>query len=296
MIPTKPKIFITGIQGLIGWNLFNYFKQRYPTTGFSRSRVPGSNLKGEWYEGLLEDYSRIDALLDRVQPTVVIHAQAMCNTDLCEIKPEKVRIVNVEATEALLRALDSRPAKFVYLSSEHVFSGRKGFYNERDVCDPISVYGKTKLQAEQKIQAHSHRHMIVRPGLMIGPSAQGSVGPKDFLLKRLRKNLPASYFFNEIRSPILAEPFCEAVEYFIAHDFEGIIHLAGPDKISRYELAKCIARDAGLDVVNIRRKSIDDDLAVPRIADCTLDSSLAVSQGWINHKIEIINTALENSG
>lgn len=291
--PGKSRIFITGIQGLIGWNLYSYFKQHYPTTGFSRSRVPASNAHGEWYEGLLEDYSRIDLLLDKIRPDVVLHAQAMCNTDLCEIKPEKVELVNVEATRALIKAVSSRAVKFIYLSSEHVFSGKQGHYSETDVCDPISVYGKTKLRAEELVRKNLEEYLIIRPGLMIGPSAQGSVGPKDFLLKRLRKQLPASYFADEIRSPIMAEEFCKAVEYFLKCGTTGILHIAGADRISRYDLARCIAHEAGVSGKWIRKKFIEDDKQVPRIADCTLDCSLARSKGWNQQNIEFINNALE---
>ncbi len=277
------RILITGVQGLIGWNLYNDFAADFEIFGFSTKArakcVSKAPKHKEWYEGLVEDYAEFSSIIEETQPDIIIHAQAMCNLDLCEEKPDKTALVNIEATRQLIRALDPAKHRLIYMSTEHVFSGKKGDYLEEDEYDPISVYGRTKVAAEQLVKEYPG-HLIIRPGLVVGGSMQGNIGAKDWLRSRLIKNQPATYFVDEIRSPIRSHDFSLGMKFLIDQEAQGVYHLGGKDSYSRYELAQLMAKQLDL-TGNICSKTIASDKLVPRIANCTLNSQKAVNLGWL---------------
>ncbi|MBF0254383.1 MAG: SDR family oxidoreductase [Candidatus Omnitrophica bacterium] len=277
------RFFVTGIQGLVGWNLYRHLRQRYETRGFARTRrgTPGSM----WYEDLVEDYRDIRRIVRDFSPDVIIHAQAMCNLDLCEIKPDKTRQINIETTRWLLDAARPEKRRFVHLSTEHVFSGQKGRYREEDPVDPISVYGRSRADAEELVRGECTMALIIRPGLMIGPSMQKKIGLHDFLKKRLLRGAETTYFVDEIRSPISSEDLFEGVLHLILEGASGTYHVAGADRLSRYELSMALARAWGLEPL-IRPASRLTD-SIPRIGDCTLDSSKAARAGWRVPRLDI---------
>jgi len=130
----KKRVLITGTQGLIGWNLYKFLpRKRYQVFAFSKNRQPNSP---NWYQGLLEDPPGLSRIITDARPDIIIHAHAVCNLDVCEVTPEKTHAINVRGTRVLLDAYDPDRHTFIYLSSEHVFSGKQGNYKEDDACDP----------------------------------------------------------------------------------------------------------------------------------------------------------------
>jgi len=271
------RIFITGIQGLIGWNLYQSLQADYEVEGFSQAT---RSRDGEWYEHLIEDYETISKNLEASRPDVVIHTQALCKLELCEEKPHETDLINVKTTQKLIQSLNPAKHRLVYISSEHVFSGEKGNYSEEDPTDPISVHGKSRVEAEKVVRESYPGALIIRPGLVIGQSQQGDIGPRDWLRSRLARGLTASFFVDEIRSPIRMRDFIQGLMLLIHKGCSGIYHLAGRDKISRYDLARRLAHEWN-QKGDIQPKYRLDDKILPRIGDCSLSSSKAQKEGWI---------------
>lgn len=271
------RILITGAQGIVGWNLYRLLSKQNDVRGFLKSyRGNDSHLT----VGLLEDKQTISPLLDEFQPDLLIHAQVMCNLDVCEKMPDSTQAINVEVAEGLLNLVDHAKTKIIYMSSDHVFSGLKGErYQERDIPDPVSVYGRSRVMVETLMQERVPNFLIIRPGLVIGPSLQTNVGPRDWLLGRLRKDQIAGYFHDERRTPISAEDLVMGIAYLINQAAEGIYHLAGEQSLSRYDLAYRLAIHYGY-APKIESRMRSDDKDVPRIADNSLDCQKIRSLGW----------------
>ncbi|OGW72791.1 MAG: hypothetical protein A2Y02_02655 [Omnitrophica bacterium GWA2_52_12] len=241
------KILITGLNGIIGWNIFKTASKLLPqTAGTYREAHPGlANLNVTRLDA--ESAEALKALLHAAQPEIIIHSWAMCDLDLCEQIPAMAEKVNEEGTRLLLEAARGLASlkRFVYISTDHVFDGETGDYTEEDVPRPKHVYGRTKYEAEKQVQASGLPWQILRPGLVIGDSLQGRKGPRDFLLTRIRAGKPTHYFTDEWRSPIPAPEMAERVTAIACSNESGIFHVAGREVFSRYELAQKIARDHG---------------------------------------------------
>lgn len=271
----EPRRFlITGLNGLIGWNLFKKFRQTHEVTGTYRKFHPEFR-DTPVFQIDPEREADMTGLIRELRPDVIVHAWAMCDLDLCEEMPHTAWKTNVEGTRVLLEAARRVPGlrKFVYISTDHIFSGDRGLYTENDEPSPKHIYGRTKLEAEKLVRNSGLPWMIIRPGLVIGKSLQGNKGPRDFLFARIRAGKPTHYFTDEWRSPVPAEDLSEEVLRLSCSPETGIFHVAGPRVCSRFELAFELALSHGLPTEQIHpRKRQEDRWAHIRPRDISLAS------------------------
>lgn len=183
----------------------------------------------------LDDEPTVAALFSRVRPRLVINCAGVCDVGTCEDSPEFAHTVNVEGTRVLL-AHAPPETRIVHCSSDHVFSGDTGPYDEDSPPDPISVYGRTRVAAEQLVLARPGT-MIVRAGLWIGPSATGRIGHLDWLRERHRRGLPMTIVADEYRSAVWAEDAARRVWELARSSITGIRHVVAERIVSRPVLA-----------------------------------------------------------
>jgi dTDP-4-dehydrorhamnose reductase len=150
--------------------------------------------------------------------------------------------VNVEGTRILLDYAP-RDTRIVYCSSDHVFGGAdpNAPYFEDSPVSPISVYGQTRVAAEQLVAARANT-LIVRSGLWIGPSATGRIGHLDWLRDRHRRGLPMTVVSDEVRSAMWAEDAARRVWELARSDVVGVRHVVATRAVARPELATFVDR------------------------------------------------------
>ena len=278
------RFLITGLNGLIGWNLFRRIAEN--RISFGTYRQPHAAFAGPGFYRLdPEDGPALEKLFSETRPDYLIHSWAMCDLDLCEQMPEMAEKVNVAGTVKLLQAASNYGGlkKLVYISTDHVFDGEKGSYLETDLPSPKHVYGRTKHEAEKLVEKCGLPYLIIRPGLAIGESLQGNKGPRDFLFTRIRAGKPTHYFTDEWRSPIPALELAEKVLRLSLSEAEGIYHVAGGRTFSRFELANRLADEHGLPSHQIfPRLRAEDRWAAIRPKDISLNA--AKYQIWENSR------------
>ena len=142
--------------------------------------------------------------------------------------------MNVEYTRRVIAALPGH-SRLVYVSSDHVFGG-DGVYDEASAPCPISVYGRSRVAAEQLVLARSGS-LVIRVGLPIGPSPNGRTGHWDWLRYRTRQNLPVTIVYDEYRSVVWASDLSARVMALAASIETGIRHVTATRALSRIELA-----------------------------------------------------------
>ncbi len=186
----------------------------------------------------LDDEPAVAALFARTDPmasSLIVQCAGVCDVECCEQSPEFAWAVNVEAMRILL-AHAPASSRIVYCSSDHVFSGDTGPYDEISRPDPLSVYGRTRVAAEQLVLARPGT-LVVRSGPWIGPSASGRNGHLDWLRSRHARGLPMTVVADEARSVVWAEEAAARVWRLADSSITGIRHLVTPRAISRPELA-----------------------------------------------------------
>ncbi len=270
------RLLITGGSGLLGGNLafiaaashqVHATYHRHPVT------IPGCRM----HPLDLADKRDIARLLESVQPDVVVHTAAMTSPDECERRRDDAWRVNVEGTEHLARACQKAGSKLIYINTDLIFDGQKGWYSEEDEPRPILYYGQTKLEAERLLVRHDLNYCSLRCALMYGWNLRPEkLCHAEWMLKALRADQPINLFTDQYRSPILVNNLCAAILAVCRKDLQGIYHVGGPQRISRYDFGRELARVYGFAEEHLHPISQDEaGLTAPRPRDCSLDTTKA---------------------
>jgi dTDP-4-dehydrorhamnose reductase len=227
---------VVGASGLVGSHLMQQLRaQGKDATGTYLGRFdPGLRFLD------FCDQAASAALLKEVSPAVVYFPAANPNVEWAEQYPDEARRTNVTGAQALLKLAQDAGAKIVYYSSEYVFDGAHGPYREDDTPNPISVYGRLKLEMEEFILKQMPEALILRTTVVYGWEQQ----PKNYV-QRLVASLRAGETevrapTDQISSPTFAVNLARAsIELAAGHS--GIFHVAGDARCSRYEFALAVA-------------------------------------------------------
>jgi dTDP-4-dehydrorhamnose reductase len=268
-------VLVTGATGLLGAYLVEAARRAEVDAAFvGLTSLPQDPARG-WHRCDLTDEREVSELWERVRPSVVVHAAALTNVDLCEREPELADRVNRRTAELLARHARTDGARVVLVSTDSVFDGRRGAYTERDEPAPVNIYARSKLEAEREV-ASVDDHLVVRTNFF-GRSARGS-GLAEWLLGRLEAREEIVGFTDVVFSPLPCNDVAELVLELALGDARGLLHLGAADAVSKLEFAQVVAEAYGFGGAAIRPGQLADaGLGAPRPLDTSLDSRLAAT-------------------
>jgi dTDP-4-dehydrorhamnose reductase len=249
MLADRLPLLITGITGVAGYNAFFYFRDRFP------GQVVGIRPRQTWRltgPGVIsqdaEDAAGMRELFRRHRFRSVLNCVGNCALKSCELDPVMAHTVNVKSAAVMLDNSLEQGCRLVHLSSDLVFSGSgSGDYRETDAVDPVTVYGKTMVQAEDLILERDPGAAILRISLPMGPSFNKHAGAIDWIQSRFRSHRPATLYFDEVRSCTYCDDLNPVFEHFLGSDASGIYHLGSSRPIALYEIAQVVNRVGGYD-------------------------------------------------
>jgi len=262
----RKKILITGANGYVGSNLQTHLddlKYVVYSTDLTSSK------KAQFWASDISDYAGVFAVIKRSEPDVIIHTAGLSSLGECEKNPKKAYAVNVLGTRNIINAVKklNPKSKLVFMSSDYVFSGDRGNYKEDDERIPKTVYGKTKVESENDIVGNLENYLIVRSANIYGRGGNFF----NFLIGSLESGISNDYFSNLFYTPTPIDYLLKALEFLIARDFKGIIHIAGREKVSRYEFALKAALALGKDRSLIRKSVADDSSLIAKDSSLNTD-------------------------
>lgn len=247
------KLLITGGSGLLGSNLSKLSTPKFNVYAiYNTNQVEIKNVN--FFQADLtkkEDFIKIE----EIKPDSIIHCAALTNIDYCEGHAQEAYNQNVLASIYTAEAAKKAGAYLVYISTDAVFGGEKGGYKEDDEPKPISVYGKTKLEAEQKILSIWPHSCIIRTNFY-GWNKINRLSLAEWMLNKLtnKEELPGLediYF-----SPIFVNHFIGVLFKLHEIKYKGVIHVAGGESCSKLGFAYKLAQVFGLDSSLIKSVSI----------------------------------------
>jgi dTDP-4-dehydrorhamnose reductase len=226
-----PLVWITGANGLIGNYLVRtapQFAPRWRVRALTRADFD------------LLDFTVVRREFQKDQPQLVIHCAAITAVADAQKNPMLTWRVNVEITQLLADLTEKIP--FVFFSSDLVFDGRKGHYAETDAANPLHVYGETKLAAEA-IVLQNPCHLVVRTTLNGGVSPAGCRAFNEQLRRSAQQaGQKMKLFTDEFRCPIPAVETARAVWELARKNCTGLYHVAGAEKLSRWQIGELLIR------------------------------------------------------
>lgn len=206
------------------------------------------------------------------RPDAVLHLAAFSAVADCCRQPEQARRINTEGTALVAELASAAGARLVYVSTDMVFDGHQGHYREDDAAAPLSVYGRSKRDGEASVLAAGA--VVARVSLMYGPTLIGRPYFFDQQMGKMQAGQAVSWFEDEWRSPLGLQTAAQALLALARSDVAGLLHLGGPERLSRFDMGQRLARMYDLDpalVVPIKQSSIATP--EPRPRDLSLDSS-----------------------
>jgi dTDP-4-dehydrorhamnose reductase len=242
-------LLITGIAGVAGWNAYRELSKRYPDQVIGIRPRQTWRLKGRGIVGLdAEDAAGMGELFRKHHFRAVLNCVGNCALKSCELDPAMANLVNVVSASVILENVRAHHCRLVHLSSDLVFSG-KGTGNYRETCpiDPVTVYGKTMVEAEQLIAANVPSAAILRISLPMGPSFNKHAGAIDWIQSRFRAGRPATLYYDEVRSCAYCDDLNNVFEWFLNNKEAGIWHLGGSRPLTLFQIAQIVNRVGGYD-------------------------------------------------
>jgi dTDP-4-dehydrorhamnose reductase len=278
------RLLLTGASGLLG----GYLLRECRTRGDAVIAWSGQR-RGELFGYTLHpvDLMDVDALATafrEARPEAIVHSAALTVVSDCYRDPVRAEQINTRGSAVLAELADRAKVRMIHVSTDMVFDGERGGYHEDDEVRPVSVYARTKAAAERAVLARA-RNLVVRVPLLFGPTLVGRPAFFDAQVAALREGRPIPLFHDEWRTPLSLRVAARALRALADADHAGLLHLGGPERLSRLDMGQRLATFLGCDpALLVPTSRTNFAAAEPRQRDLSLDSSrwrrLAPEQPW----------------
>lgn len=305
-MPTPLRILITGSNGLLGQKLIDALRSdpEVELIATSRGEDRSPQLLGDRYRAMdITVQAEVDAVFDATKPYTVIHTAAMTNVDACELDPEACQLQNVTATKHLVEAAKRHGSHFIFLSTDFIFDGANGPYNEEDKPAPLSIYGHSKLNGERLVMDSGLANWAIARTIIVYGIAEGLSRSNVVLWAKgaLEKGQPITVVDDQWRMPTLADDLADGCIRIAKRRATGIYHLSGPDGMSILELVYRVGKFFRLDtsvVTPIKSDSLGQPAKRPPRTGFVLDKArkdLGYAPRGFEEGLAILKKQLETS-
>jgi len=283
------RVLITGGTGLLGLNWAASIKDNHDVTIGVHNRF--IKLPGIVTQRIsLDSVDSFVECLTHINPDYVVHAAGLASIELCEENPDLAYHINVELAENVARACAHRGIRLAHISTDHLFRGNQAFLVESASVDPINIYGKTKAEAELRVQAVCPDALLIRTNFYgWGPSYRQSFS--DWVLKNLKMGYPITLFDDVFYTPVYIGRLALIVHKLFKISAAGVFNIVGDERLSKHEFALRLADIFDLDPNLISSASIrsrNDLVLRPKemsLSNKKVCEELSIKVGGINEHL-----------
>ena len=216
----------------------------------------------------------VENFLNQYKPDIILNLAAITNVDGCEHDPEQADRVN---REGVIHLCDGFDGHFIQLSTDYVFDGEDGPYLEDDTTNPMSIYGKTKLEAETYLINSKVNHTIIRTNVVYSYVPETKASFLKWVVQSLKDSKSINVVSDQWNNPTSTDSLAAFIQKTILSEIYGLYHYADQGLMSRYEFAKLIAKIFKL----------DPDLIKPILtSELSQAASRPLKSGLVTQKIQ----------
>lgn len=281
MIKKDTRVLITGCGGMLGEAVYKEF------CGAADVLATDIDLNEKWLSFLdVRNKEQITKTFYEFNPDMVVHLAALTDMEYCEVNFEDSYKTNSESVLYLSRESNKRNIPFLYISTAGVFDGEKEYYNEDDIPNPLSIYGKSKYFGE--VVARSiPKSIVIRAGWMMGGGPKKDKKFINKIIKQLRAgNNEIFALSDKLGVPCYTYDLAKSIYYLLDNEKYGLYHGACDGSASRYEVAQHLLNTLDLNKsVNLNKVDSNyfiKDYFAPRPA----------SEKLVNNNLKKINPEL----
>ena len=261
------KILITGANGLLGQAMVSVFSRESDFEIIKTSVEPESFIKtGLQYIQLdITKKEELKKTVSEINPSVIINCAAFTDVDKCESERELSWKINVDAVKNIIIAARPVNTKVVHFSTDYVFDGKNGPYDEQSVPNPLSFYGRGKLASENALIASGIEHAIIRTMVLFGYGVNVKPNFAMWLVNKLSAKEKINIVDDQIGNSTIVDDLAYGTLKVVEKEKTGIYNIAGRDIESRLDFTMKLCDVYGYDKSLINRiKTKDLNQPAPR--------------------------------
>jgi dTDP-4-dehydrorhamnose reductase len=271
------RVAVTGVNGLVGQRVARELRARGVDSFFFGRGAP--RVEGGPYASLeLTDADAVHRALRETRPDVIVNLAGLTDVDVCEEHPGAAWAANVDAVSTLARASRELGAHLVHVSTDYVFDGAAGPYDEQATPNPRGAYAMSKHAGELAVSTllPAGQWSLARTAVVFGWPAAGRDNFGSWLVGSLSRGAPVHCFEDQWISPTYvsscAQMLCEVAERRLS----GVWHLAGAEVLDRVTFARAVCERFGFDrALVVPTRMADVKLKRPRPARAGLQVTRA---------------------
>lgn len=253
-------ILVTGTSGMLGGALVRHWRDIYRVGALSGR---------EQFDFSQDSY---DELKKRFNPDCIIHSAAITNIEYCEDNVGESMMINGESVRKLTEVFPK--AKMIFISSDAVFPSNTQMAIESDLVDPQTVYGKSKTLGE-KYTGATDKGISVRTTIVGKNVTKLGHSLSEWIVESLRAGKSITLYDDVWFTPIDVWHFADALEWVIANEVPGTLHIGGGQRVTKYDYGLALARAMKLPVKLIKKGKLPNIKSLPkRSSEMSLDSTL----------------------
>ncbi len=248
-------MLLTGVSGLLGNNLAFCLRGKYDILGvYCTHKIEIDGIRTAMAD--IASARDMCALIKDFKPEIIIHCAAHADVEVCEENQEETERINVFGTRNLVNSLNSCQAKLVYISTDLVYDGEKGYFNEDDRVNPLNCYGKSKYKGEQ--EALKARNSLILRTNFFGWNILDKFSLGEWVIHELTHERTIRGFEDCLFSSIYTFELAKILDSTIQKDLSGLYNCGSSTFISKYQFALDIADKLGFDKTLVKPISVDE--------------------------------------
>jgi len=241
------KVLVTGCNGLLGQKLCALAPPQIELFGVDL-HSPSRVLPQEAFAAIdLADRESIIKLITKIEPTWIVNAAGYTNVDSAETERDLCWRANVVAVENIIHAARKASARVVQISTDYIFDGERGPYDEEAIANPLGFYGRSKLAAENALHSSMIEFTIVRTMILYGKANGVRPNFVSWVIDKLRRGEEIKAVTDQWGNTTLADELAVGIWKIVEKEALGTYHLAGREIVNRFSFAQAIAAVFELD-------------------------------------------------
>ncbi|HEY3251863.1 MAG TPA: dTDP-4-dehydrorhamnose reductase [Ignavibacteria bacterium] len=266
---TEPKkILITGANGLLGQKVTEIFHRegQHQLTLTDIQDKPADAGGFEYFPMDITVKEDVKDAVKKYSPNIIINTAAYTNVDGCETEKELSWRVNVDAVKNFIIASRQNDSKIVHISTDYVFDGKTGYYDENSKPGPLSFYGKSKLASENALVSSGIKFVIVRTMTIYGTAKNVRPNFALWLIDMLGSGQQVRIVDDQFGMPTISDDIAWGLLKITDLDKNGFYHICGSEYLSRYEFAVKLVNIFGFDenlIIPVKTSDLNQAAARP---------------------------------
>jgi dTDP-4-dehydrorhamnose reductase len=244
----KNRILITGANGMLGQRAVQFYSSRENIELLATSVEEKAVFDSVEYIPVdIKDRDIIKKVIYDYCPDFIVHTAAFTNVDLSEKLREDAWKINVKGVEYIAEAARTIDAHIIHISTDYIFDGKNGPYDENAIPDPVGYYGRTKLASENTLRISGTFFTILRTNVLYGIAKNSRPDFVRWVINSLSKNENIRIVKDQINNPTFIDDLVQGINKIIEFRKTGVYNIGGKEFLSRFDFTLRIAEYFNLD-------------------------------------------------